>query len=424
MNNDILFNAAFNGAIYGAANRVYTQDSYPFLPAIQTAAQAFATAVDGLIPPSTFFEADAQLMQSLAAGLWANRFPVKQDLNYDDESAEVAVYFSTLASALLPVIPPIPPGSIPLTALEAQAGETLVGNPTGVSASPIAFNIGSSLLFAGGELRRNALTGDVTAAAGSNATSIANDAVTTLKILNDAVTTAKILNGNVTLAKLVAPTTSQRLLGRGTVAPGTFEELTVGGGLGFPSPTSIGINDNGVSNARLSDMATLTLKGNNTGGTADPIDLTVAQVLAMLGLTKGAIQNLCVVRSAAGQSFTAASGFQLVTAWDTELVKTVAGMHSNGVNPARLITSAVGSFLVFWTWNASQNGINRIRNQAGTSLQDRATVSTETGIGFFFWNNAANTDYVDMQFDIAVDGTMTTSPATATTFGLISLNIP
>jgi hypothetical protein len=43
-------------------------------------------------------------------------------------------------------------------------------------------------------LQRAALTGDVTASAGSNATSIANDAVTTAKIFNANVTLAKLAN--------------------------------------------------------------------------------------------------------------------------------------------------------------------------------------------------------------------------------------
>jgi hypothetical protein len=42
------------------------------------------------------------------------------------------------------------------------------------------------------KFQREALTGDVTAAQNSNATTIANDAVTTAKIINDAVTNAKL----------------------------------------------------------------------------------------------------------------------------------------------------------------------------------------------------------------------------------------
>lgn len=69
------------------------------------------------------------------------------------------------------------------------------------------------------------LTGDVTAGpgSGSQAATIANDAVTTLKVLNDAITYAKIQNVSAT----------DRLLGRDTAAAGDIEEIPVSSGLEF-----------------------------------------------------------------------------------------------------------------------------------------------------------------------------------------------
>jgi hypothetical protein len=85
--------------------------------------------------------------------------------------------------------------------------------------------------------KRAALTGDVTASQDSNATTIANDAVTTAKILNDAVTTAKILNDAVTTAKILNDavtyakmqnaSAASRILARKTSGPGDWEECTL-----------------------------------------------------------------------------------------------------------------------------------------------------------------------------------------------------
>lgn len=47
--------------------------------------------------------------------------------------------------------------------------------------------------------------------------------------------------------------------------------------------TTAKVNTNAVTNAKLAQMPTMTLKGNNTGVSADPIDLTVAQVITLLG---------------------------------------------------------------------------------------------------------------------------------------------
>jgi uncharacterized protein DUF5907 len=89
------------------------------------------------------------------------------------------------------------------------------------------------------------LTGDVTAGpgSGSQAATIANNAVTTAKINNLAVTTGKLDNlavttgkitdDNVTYAKIQNVSATDRLLGRDTAGAGDIEEIPVSSGLEF-----------------------------------------------------------------------------------------------------------------------------------------------------------------------------------------------
>lgn len=91
--------------------------------------------------------------------------------------------------------------------------DRLVGRDTAASGDPEELSVSGGLEFTGsGGIQRSALTGDVTASAGSNSTTIANDAVTYAKLQNLA---------------------TDRLLGRDTASSGDAEELTVGGGLEF-----------------------------------------------------------------------------------------------------------------------------------------------------------------------------------------------
>ena len=98
------------------------------------------------------------------------------------------------------------------------------------------------------------LAGAVNGPLGAN--TLANLIVATANIQDQAVTTPKIADGAVTAAKLAAGAV-------GTTA----------------------ITNNSITNALLAQAAALTLKGNNTNATANELDLTVAQVQTMLGIS-------------------------------------------------------------------------------------------------------------------------------------------
>ena len=95
---------------------------------------------------------------------------------------------------------------------------SLLGRHASGSGDVQQIGIDGGLELQGSNLRRAALTGDVTASAGSNTTTIANDAVT--------------------YAKMQDISSASRLLGRGPSGAGDVQELTIGTGLAF-SGTSL-----------------------------------------------------------------------------------------------------------------------------------------------------------------------------------------
>lgn len=59
------------------------------------------------------------------------------------------------------------------------------------------------------------------------------------------------------------------------------------------TPTiSASVIDDSISNTKLSNMPANTIKGNNTGSTGNPVDLTVAQVQTMIGLATTTVDGL------------------------------------------------------------------------------------------------------------------------------------
>lgn len=88
----------------------------------------------------------------------------------------------------------------------------------------------------------------------------------------------------IAFSKLATLSSANILLGSaGNVATSTA--VTGDVTIGNTGVTAIGANK--VTNSQLAQMATLTIKGNNTGGASNPIDLTVAQTTAILNAFVG-----------------------------------------------------------------------------------------------------------------------------------------
>lgn len=160
-------------------------------------------------------------------------------------------------------------GNVTFAKIENFSADTLLGRDAAGSGAPTLISLNATLSMDGtNNLQRAALTGDVTASAGSNATTIANDAVTTAK-LADATSTST----GVTFPKMRQIATD-RLIGRDTASTGAPEEISLSSGLRWTGSQSIATAL--ITNNRL--------LGNNTGVDASPIELTAAQSRTVLGL--------------------------------------------------------------------------------------------------------------------------------------------
>jgi hypothetical protein len=101
--------------------------------------------------------------------------------------------------------------------MQEISGTTLVGRHAGGNGDIQEVSVGGGIEFSGSGIRRSALTGDVTASAGSDATTIANDSVTYAKIQN--------------------VSAASRLLGRGDSGSGDVQEITLGTNLTMSGST-------------------------------------------------------------------------------------------------------------------------------------------------------------------------------------------
>jgi hypothetical protein len=193
---------------------------------------------------------------------------------------------------------------------------------------------------------------------------------------NDGISTLTKIQGQTIIAE--TPISGQTLKFNGTAWTPSSDTPTTNANLTGPV-TSVGnatsITDNVVTNAKLSTVATATIKGRVTAGTGNVEDLTAAQVRTMLNVAEGA--NNYVHPNHTGDVTSVADGATTIA---TDAV-TNAKMADNAINTNELVNSAV-------TYGKIQ--AMTANKLLGSGASGTAVAEMTLGTGLSFTSNTLN----------------------------------
>lgn len=126
------------------------------------------------------------------------------------------------------------------------------------------------------------------------------------------------------------------------------------------------VTNNAITNAMLAQMATLTIKGNNTGGGANALDLTVAQVNAILPVFTGVLNGLVPLSGGGSTNFLRADG-TWAAAGGAGTVTSVSVTTANGVSGS-VATSTTTPAITLTLGAITPSSVNASGTLQGTAL--------------------------------------------------------
>ncbi len=273
------------------------------------------------------------------------------------------------------------------TKLNNMATQTIKGRNTAGTGDPedLATATVAGMLSVGGDLTGTVASATVAANAVSN-TKLADMATATFKGRTTAgsgdpedltaTQATALLNVATTSLKGLVPawpgTTTTFFRGDGTYAvpPNTLGsdgdkgDITVGG-----TGTTLTVDNNAVTNAKLNDMATASFKGRVTAGTGDPEDLTGTQATTLLDTFTSALKGLAPASGGGTANFLRADG--------TWAAPPAGGTADTLYNASTLVQTISGAADTYVT---SSNLTIGARQKAGTIIKYRLGI-TKTGAG-------------------------------------------